>query len=69
MRIPGDPRVLLLCLASTTGLHGQVDAREIIRHAVAADELNWRMARNYTFLQRVDARSAMLHQVAEATYP
>ena len=26
------------------------------RHAVAADELNWRIARNYTFLQRVELR-------------
>ena len=56
MRIPGDPRVLLLCLASTTPLLGQVDAREIIRHAVAADERNWKIARNYTFLQRVELR-------------
>ena len=49
-------RVLLLGLAATTTLHGQVDAREIIRDAVAADELNWRIARNYTFLQRVELR-------------
>jgi hypothetical protein len=48
--------VLLLGLASTTALLGQVDAREIIRHAVAADEPNWRIARNYTFLQRVELR-------------
>src|ERR1039457_101488 len=56
MGILTNVRVLLLCLASTTTLHGQVDAREIIRHAVAADELNWRIARNYTFLQRVELR-------------
>ena len=56
MRILGDLRVLLLGLASTTGLLGQVDAREIIRHAVAADERNWRVARNYTFLERVELR-------------
>jgi hypothetical protein len=49
-------RVLLLGSASTTALLGQVDAREIIRHAVAADERNWRIARNYTFLQRVELR-------------
>jgi hypothetical protein len=48
--------VLLLGLASASGLLGQVDAREIIRHAVAADERNWRMARNYAFLQRVELR-------------
>jgi hypothetical protein len=49
----------LLCvlgLAITTALPGQVDAREIIRRAVAADELNWKAARNYTFLQRVELR-------------
>jgi hypothetical protein len=56
MKILGDLRVLLLGLASTTVLLGQADAREIIRHAVAADERNWRTARNYTFLQRVDLR-------------
>src|ERR1035438_2677715 len=56
MTILHDLRVFLLVLASTAGLYGQVDAREIIRHAVAADELNWRIARNYTFLQRVELR-------------
>src|ERR1017187_7489633 len=56
MRILGYLRVLLLSLAYTTALHGQVDAREIIRHAVAADALNWRIARNYSFLQRVELR-------------
>jgi hypothetical protein len=43
-------------LASTTALLGQVDAREIIRRAVAADEHNWKMAQNYAFLQRVEHR-------------
>jgi hypothetical protein len=56
MKILGDFRLLLLALASTTVLFGQVDAREIIRHAVAADERNWRIARNYTFLERVEHR-------------
>jgi hypothetical protein len=54
MRILDDLRVLLLVLASTTALLGQVDAREIIRRAVTADEHNWRMAQNYAFLQRVE---------------
>ena len=45
-----------LVLASTTALLGQVDAREIIRNSVAADERNWRRARNYRFLQRVELR-------------
>src|SRR5581483_9654479 len=31
-------------------------AREIIRRAVAADELNWKVARNFGFSERVDAR-------------
>ena len=56
MKILGDLR-LLLCLASTSPLLlAQVDAREIIRHAVAADEPNWRIAPNCTFLQRVELR-------------
>jgi hypothetical protein len=56
MRILGDLRVLLLGLVSTTALLGQVNAREIIRNAVAADARNWRIARNYAFLQRVELR-------------
>ena len=56
MKIPGDLRVLLLGLASAIALLGQVDAREIIRHAVSGDERNWRVARNYAFLQRVELR-------------
>src|SRR5208283_3885342 len=56
MKILGDLRVLLLGVASTTALLGQVDAREIIRNAVAADGRNWRIARNYTFLDRVELR-------------
>ena len=56
MRKPDLLRTLLLGLALTTALSGQVDAREIIRRAVAADELNWKTARNYTFLQGVELR-------------
>ena len=56
MRISGLLCMLLLSFASTTALRGQVDAREIIRRAVAADELNWKAARTYTFLQRVGLR-------------
>jgi len=48
--------MLVLCLASTTALLAREDAREIIRRAVAADELNWRFAQNYTFFQRVELR-------------
>jgi len=56
MKIVRDLRMLLLGAVSATALLGQVDAREIIRQAVAADELNWRIARDYTFLQRVEVR-------------
>jgi hypothetical protein len=48
--------MVLLVLASATALLGQVDAREIIRNSVAADERNWKIARNYGFLQRVELR-------------
>jgi hypothetical protein len=56
MKILGQLRLPLLGVAATTALLGQVDAREIIRRAVAADEHNWRMTRSYTFLQRVEIR-------------
>jgi hypothetical protein len=56
MRIPGDLRMLWLGLASTAALLGQADAREIIRQSVPADERNWRVARNYAFLERVELR-------------
>jgi hypothetical protein len=48
--------VLLLGLAPATALLAEVDAREIIRRAVAAEERNWKAARNYEFSERVDAR-------------
>ena len=56
MRIPTHLRMVLLILASTAGLRGQVDARQIIRHAVAADERNWSTSRSYEFQQRVELR-------------
>jgi hypothetical protein len=49
-------RVLLPGLAAPTVLLGEVDAREIVRRAVASDERNWKIARNYGFSERVDAR-------------
>jgi hypothetical protein len=49
-------RTLLLGIASTTALLAQLDAREIILRAVAADSRNWKLARNYTVLERVDLR-------------
>jgi hypothetical protein len=56
MKFPLQTRALLLILASATALLGQVDAREIIRRAVAADERNWKLARNYIFSERADLR-------------
>ncbi len=56
MEIPPQTRALMLILASATVLLGQADAREIIGRAVAADELNWKVARNFGFSERVDAR-------------
>jgi hypothetical protein len=32
------------------------DARELVHRSVAANEENWKVARNYTFLQRTDER-------------
>jgi hypothetical protein len=49
-------RLLLPSLAATSSLAGQVPAREIIRSAVAADERSWQIARNYSYLQRVELR-------------
>jgi len=51
-----DLRVFLLGLATTAVLLGQADPREAMRHAVAAEASNWRIARNYGFLQRVELR-------------
>src|SRR5688572_3682445 len=49
-------RALLLGLASATALLAEVDAREIVRRAVETDGRNWKVARNYGFSERVDAR-------------
>ncbi|MEX2260357.1 MAG: hypothetical protein WD696_00320 [Bryobacteraceae bacterium] len=49
-------RALLLGLASATALPAEVDAREIVLRAVAAEERNWKVARNYGYSERVDAR-------------
>jgi hypothetical protein len=50
-------RALLLILASATAVPGQTEVREIIRRAVAVDDCNWKVARNYTFSERVNLRS------------
>jgi hypothetical protein len=49
-------RALLLVLATATAVAGQTDAREIIRRAAAAEERNWKVARNYTFSERENLR-------------
>jgi hypothetical protein len=56
MKVPLQMRALLVILASSTALLGQTDVREIIRRAVAADERNWKLARNYIFSERADLR-------------
>src|ERR1017187_1567734 len=56
MEVPLPTRALLLILASASALLGQADAREIVRRAVAADERNWKVARNYTFSERVNLK-------------
>lgn len=52
----GTGALLLLGLAPATALPAEADAREIIRRTVGADERNWKVARNYGFSERVDAR-------------
>jgi hypothetical protein len=54
--MPIQARTLALITLSATALLGQTDAREIVRRAVAADERNWKLARNYTFSERADLR-------------
>jgi hypothetical protein len=48
-------RVLLL-LAATAALAASQDARELVRQAVARIDRNLEVARNYTFLERVETR-------------
>jgi hypothetical protein len=56
VQLPLQTRTLLVILASAATLLGQADVREIIRRAVAADELNWRIARNYVHSERANLR-------------
>lgn len=56
MEIPLQARALLLIVASAAALLGQIDAREIVRRSVVADDRNWKVARNYTFSERVNLR-------------
>ncbi len=56
LAFPFVTRTLLVLLASTTAVLGQPDVREIIRRAVVADELNWKIARNYNFAEHANLR-------------
>jgi hypothetical protein len=56
MDVALQTRTLLVILVSAITLPAQPDVREIIRRAVAADECNWKLARNYTFSERADLR-------------
>ncbi len=66
MEIPFQTRALLLILASATAVPGQTDAREIVRRVAAADELNWKVARNYTFSERVNLRYLDSHGLVKS---
>lgn len=47
---------LLAFVNSMIPLVAEEDAREIVRRTVSADKRNWQAARNYGFVERVDAR-------------
>jgi hypothetical protein len=49
-------RVALALISMMTAAAAQPDAHEIVRRSVAASDENWRIARNYTFLQRTEER-------------
>lgn len=61
MEVPLHTRALLI-LASAPAMLGQADVREIIRRAVVADERNWKVARTYTFSERVNLKYLDSHQ-------
>jgi hypothetical protein len=56
LRVPGGMRIVLalapIALAAAQG----PDARAIVRRSLEANEQNWKIARNYTFLQRTEDR-------------
>src|SRR5579864_4941193 len=54
--VDSSMRVALALILAMTSAAGQPDAREIVRRSVAASDENWKMARNYTFLQRTEER-------------
>src|ERR1700737_1398668 len=54
IRVPPSMRIALALVFISVSTAQQPDAREIIRRSVAASEHNWKIARNYTFLQRTE---------------
>jgi hypothetical protein len=56
MNTPLHSRALVLILLTAAALAAAMDAGEIVRLTVAADENNWKAARNYGFLHREDSR-------------
>jgi hypothetical protein len=55
-KVPLPMRALLAILASATAVVAQTDGREIIRRAAAAEQRNWKVARNYIFSEREKLR-------------
>lgn len=53
---PKEMLLSLLVLLSAPGLASDIEAVDIVRRSVARDQTNWRLARNYTFVQRVEER-------------
>jgi hypothetical protein len=56
IRVPPSMRIALALVFISVSAAQQPDARDVIRRSVAASEHNWKIARNYTFLQRTEER-------------
>jgi hypothetical protein len=55
-RVPGGMRIVLALAPIALAAAQAPDAREIVRRSLEANEQNWKIARNYTFLQRTEER-------------
>jgi len=53
-RVDSSVRVGIAALIASVALGQTPDAHEIVKRSVAAGEENWKMARNYTFLERTE---------------
>lgn len=49
-------RIAIALAVVSLGAAQQRDAREIVRRSADANDLNWKVARNYTFLERLEQR-------------